>query len=89
LILDSHIGYSRHIDAALYDLNPPKVTTLYAHSVPAGDKQIVRYDDGTGDELEVPLGTTACISIMLKSSRFWHLSDVGFGFHSRVGQKDI
>ena len=53
-------NYKRHIDAALYDLNPPKVTTLYALSVPGGPTQTVRYDDGTGDELEVPLGTTAC-----------------------------
>ena len=50
----------RHIDAALYDLSPPKVTTLYAVSVPKGGKQTLRYDDGTGDELEVPLGGTAC-----------------------------
>jgi xanthine dioxygenase len=51
-----------HIDAALYDLSPPKVTTLYAVHVPIGPKQVCRYDDGTGDELEVPLGTTAFIS---------------------------
>ncbi|KAJ3861426.1 hypothetical protein EV359DRAFT_66491 [Lentinula novae-zelandiae] len=45
--------YRWHIDAALYDLSPPRVTTLYA---------ICRYDDGTGDELEVPLATTAFVS---------------------------
>jgi len=50
----------RHIDAALYDLSPPKVTSLYAVSVPKGEPQICRYDDGTGDELKVPLGGTAC-----------------------------
>jgi len=54
--------YRWHIDAALYDLNPPKVTTLYGITVPQGNKQLCRYDDGTGDELEVPLGTTAFIS---------------------------
>jgi len=54
--------YRWHIDAALYDLNPPRVTTLYGLTVPAGDKQVCRYDDGTGDELEVPLGTTAFVS---------------------------
>ena len=54
--------YRWHIDAALYDLNPPKVTTLYGLTVPAGEKQVCRYDDGTGDELEVPLGTTAFVS---------------------------
>jgi hypothetical protein len=51
---------NRHIDAALYELNPPKVTTLQALRVPQGSPQICRYDDGTGDELKVPLGTTAC-----------------------------
>jgi xanthine dioxygenase len=51
-----------HMDAALYDLCPPKVTTLYAINVPAGPRQTVRYDDGTGDELQVPLGTTAFAS---------------------------
>lgn len=54
--------YRWHMDAALYDLSPPKVTTLYAIKVPDGPKQICRYDDGTGDELEVPLGTTAFVS---------------------------
>lgn len=54
--------YRWHIDAALYDLNPPKVTTLYGITVPQGSKQVCRYDDGTGDELEVPLGTTAFVS---------------------------
>ncbi|KAF9561601.1 alpha-ketoglutarate dependent xanthine dioxygenase [Agrocybe pediades] len=54
--------YRWHIDAALYDLNPPKVTTLYGITVPHGEKQVCRYDDGTGDKLEVPLGTTAFVS---------------------------
>ncbi|KAG8693325.1 hypothetical protein FRC09_010586, partial [Ceratobasidium sp. 395] len=54
--------YRWHIDAALYDLAPPKVTTLYALNVPSGEPQICRYDDGTGDELPVPLGTTAFVS---------------------------
>lgn len=54
--------YRWHIDAALYDLNPPKVTTLYGIAVPKGGRQVCRYDDGTGDELDVPLGTTAFVS---------------------------
>ncbi|KAJ9209440.1 hypothetical protein DTO166G4_8973 [Paecilomyces variotii] len=54
--------YRWHIDAALYDLNPPRVTSLLAVSVPKGRRQTVRYDDGTGDELDVPLGTTAFVS---------------------------
>lgn len=63
---DERKGYTRfyrwHIDAALYDYNPPRVTTLYGIKVPIGPRQIVRYDDGTGDELPVPLGTTAFVS---------------------------
>ncbi|TFK42100.1 Clavaminate synthase-like protein, partial [Crucibulum laeve] len=51
-----------HMDAALYDLSPPRVTTLYGIKVPKGPMQTVRYDDGTGDELKVTLGTTAFAS---------------------------
>ncbi|KAK0479615.1 Clavaminate synthase-like protein [Armillaria novae-zelandiae] len=54
--------FRRHINAALYDRRTPKVTTLYAINVPKGPRQTCRYDDGTGDELPVPLGTTAFIS---------------------------
>lgn len=54
--------YRWHIDAALYDLDPPLVTSLLAVRVPKGRRQTVRYDDGTGDELNVPLGTTAFVS---------------------------
>ncbi|WYZ35461.1 hypothetical protein EsH8_X_000108 [Colletotrichum jinshuiense] len=54
--------YRWHIDSAMYDLDPPLVTSLLACKVPKGRRQICRYDDGTGDELEVPLGTTAFIS---------------------------
>lgn len=38
------------------------MTSLYGITVPRGEKQVCRYDDGTGDELEVPLGTTAFVS---------------------------
>ncbi|KAK0209244.1 hypothetical protein DFS33DRAFT_1308671 [Desarmillaria ectypa] len=54
--------YRWHIDAALYELSPPRVTTLYGINVPTGPRQVCRYDDGTGDELPVPLGTTAFVS---------------------------
>jgi alpha-ketoglutarate-dependent taurine dioxygenase len=55
--------YRWHIDAALYGLHPPKVTSLLAVRVPSGRQQTLRYDDGTGDELPgVPLGTTAFVS---------------------------
>ncbi|KAG8219338.1 hypothetical protein J3R82DRAFT_221 [Butyriboletus roseoflavus] len=40
---DEAKGYTRfyrwHIDAALYDYNPPRVTTLYGVTVPKGDRQ--------------------------------------------------
>jgi len=54
--------YRWHIDAALYELHPPKVTTLLALEVPEPREQTVRYDDGTGDTLRVPLGATAFVS---------------------------
>jgi len=54
--------YRWHIDAALYKLQPPKVTTLLALRVPENRTQTVLYDDGSGDTLEVPLGTTAFVS---------------------------
>ena len=63
---DEAKGYTRfcrwHMDAALYEYNPPRVTTLYGITVPKGDRQTVRYDDGTDDELSVPLATTAFVS---------------------------
>jgi len=51
-----------HIDAALYDLSPPRVTSLYALKVPQGEPQLVVYDDGSNQELPVPKGTTAFVS---------------------------
>ncbi|APA06693.1 hypothetical protein SS1G_04722 [Sclerotinia sclerotiorum 1980 UF-70] len=54
--------YRWHVDAALYALNPPKVTSLMAVKVPAGRRQTLRYDDGSGEEMDVPLGTTAFVS---------------------------
>jgi len=54
--------YRWHIDAALYELHPPKVTTLLALEVPEGRRETVVYGDESGDTLEVPLGTTAFVS---------------------------
>ncbi|KAJ5565474.1 hypothetical protein N7513_001716 [Penicillium frequentans] len=54
--------YRWHIDAALYDLYPPQVTTLLAVAVPKGRRQTLLYDDGTGETMDVPLGTTAFVS---------------------------
>ena len=54
--------YRWHIDAALFKLHPPKVTTLLALEVPKNRDQTVVYDDGSGDTLSVSLGATAFIS---------------------------
>ncbi|KAF2692035.1 Clavaminate synthase-like protein [Lentithecium fluviatile CBS 122367] len=54
--------YRWHIDAALYDLEPPKATSLLAVKVPKTQYQNLRYDDGSGDELRVPRGSTAFVS---------------------------
>ncbi|KAG0169965.1 hypothetical protein DFQ28_003336 [Apophysomyces sp. BC1034] len=51
-----------HMDAALYKLNPPKVTSLFGVKNPEPRRQTVQYDDGTGHTLNVQLGTTAFIS---------------------------
>lgn len=54
--------YRWHIDAALYALQPPKVTTLLAIEVPEPRRETVVYDDGSGDSLDVQLGTTVFVS---------------------------
>ncbi|KAF2641636.1 Clavaminate synthase-like protein [Massarina eburnea CBS 473.64] len=54
--------YRWHIDAALYDLEPPKATSLLAVKVPKTAKMTCRYDDGSGDELRLPRGSTAFVS---------------------------
>lgn len=50
-----------HMDAALYGVHPPVATTLYAVVAPEG-RQIVRYDDGSGEELETASCATAFVS---------------------------
>ncbi|KAJ4358168.1 uncharacterized protein N0V89_002747 [Didymosphaeria variabile] len=54
--------YRWHIDAALYDLEPPMVTSLLAVRVPKTEYQTLRYDDRTGDEVKVPRGSTVFVS---------------------------
>jgi alpha-ketoglutarate-dependent taurine dioxygenase len=53
--------YRWHIDAALYDLEPPMATSLLAVKVPKTEYQTLRYDDGTGDEVKVPRGSTVFV----------------------------
>ncbi|ORX62707.1 Clavaminate synthase-like protein [Hesseltinella vesiculosa] len=54
--------YRWHMDAALYKLNPPKVTTLFGIQNPEPRRQTLQYDDGSGQTADVQLGTTAFIS---------------------------
>lgn len=55
--------YRWHIDSALYDLSPPKVTTLLGIKVPPSSQtQIIDYDDGSGEHLELTQGATCFIS---------------------------
>lgn len=54
--------YRWHIDAALYDLEPPRVTSLMAVKVPKTQPLNLRYDDGSDDKLSVPRGSTAFVS---------------------------
>jgi alpha-ketoglutarate-dependent taurine dioxygenase len=54
--------YRWHIDAALYDLEPPRVTSLMAVKVPKTEFQTLRYDDGTDDKVSVSRGSTAFVS---------------------------
>ena len=54
--------YRWHIDAALYGLNPPLVTSLMAVKVPRTQYQTLRYDDGSENELAVPRGSTVSVS---------------------------
>ncbi|OCF44414.1 hypothetical protein I317_01674 [Kwoniella heveanensis CBS 569] len=54
--------YRWHIDAALYGINPPIVTTLLGISNPKGEPQTVVYDDGTGGSLGISRGATAFAS---------------------------
>ena len=75
--------YRWHIDAALYDLNPPRVTSLMAVKVPKTEYQNLRYDDATGDELSVPRGSTVFVS----SYKMYHLlsdSDKAFARTTKV-----
>ncbi|KAI9023503.1 hypothetical protein CLU79DRAFT_748819 [Phycomyces nitens] len=54
--------YRWHMDAALYRLNPPKVTSLFGFKNPGTRRQTLQYDDGSNSEIDVQLGTTAFIS---------------------------
>lgn len=64
---ETDAGYTRfyrwHMDAALYNYEPAVVTTLLSLKTAGGDRQTIRYDDGTGDMIpNVAMGTTAFVS---------------------------
>ncbi|CCE88404.1 Piso0_001909 [Millerozyma farinosa CBS 7064] len=64
--------YRWHIDSALYDLNPPVVTTLLGIKVPPSNQlQKISYED-TGDELQLTQGATCFVS---GEQAFANLSD--------------
>lgn len=51
-----------HIDAALYELYPSRVTTLMAVKVPKHRSQTIVYDDGSRETLDASLAPTAFVS---------------------------
>jgi xanthine dioxygenase len=51
-----------HIDCAMYDKEPPRVTALRALTLPRGPLQTLRWDDGSGTEMQVSPGLTAFYS---------------------------
>jgi hypothetical protein len=53
--------YHWHIDTALYELSPPRVTMLYMIHILQGLLQMCHYDDGKGNALTILLGTTAFV----------------------------
>ncbi|TVY37803.1 putative dioxygenase [Lachnellula occidentalis] len=77
--------YRWHIDAALYALNPPRLRR----------RQTLRYDDGSGEELNVPLGTTAFVSgqnmyniLSEEDKKFVREAKVEYAPHPYVAQFD-
>ncbi|GMM46366.1 hypothetical protein DAPK24_029410 [Pichia kluyveri] len=55
--------YRWHIDAALYELSPPVVTTLLGLVIPkTNEKMKIIYDDDSGEMIEVAKGATAFAS---------------------------
>jgi alpha-ketoglutarate-dependent taurine dioxygenase len=63
---DIDAGFTRfgrwHIDCAMYDKEPPRVTALRCLKLPVGPEQTLRWEDGSGTELKVAPGLTAFYS---------------------------
>ncbi|KAF2160197.1 hypothetical protein M409DRAFT_70561 [Zasmidium cellare ATCC 36951] len=54
--------YQWHWDGSLYNIPPPRVGCLLAVRTPKGPSVTVRWDDGTGTEMEVAPGATAMVA---------------------------
>lgn len=75
--------YQWHFDGALYRIPPPRVGCLLAVRTPRGPDVTVRWDDGSGTEMQVAPGATA----MVAGSRALALLDAdtrAVALHSRV-----
>ncbi|KAJ4290353.1 hypothetical protein N0V90_010569 [Kalmusia sp. IMI 367209] len=64
--------YQWHFDASLYNIPPPRVGCLLAVRTPKGPDITVRWDDGTGTEMNIAPGATA----MVAGSRALELLDL-------------
>lgn len=51
-----------HIDAPLYDREPPRYTALRAIRCPGGGKLTINWDDGSGMSMDAKPGQTAFVS---------------------------
>jgi hypothetical protein len=83
--------YRWHIDSAMYDLDPPLVTSLLAVQIPRGRREICRYDDRTNTILDVPLGNNAFFSgyrlyelLSKEEKRFVRTSKVEYAPHPYI-----
>ena len=54
--------YQWHFDGSLYNIPPPRVGCLLAVRTPKGPDVTVRWDDGTGCEMDIAPGATAMVA---------------------------
>jgi hypothetical protein len=54
--------YQWHFDGSLYNIPPPRVGCLLAVRTPKGPDVTVRWDDGSGCEMEIAPGATAMVA---------------------------
>jgi len=64
--------------------------------VPKGRRQTLRYDDGSGEEMDVPLGTTAFVSgyrmydlLSEEDKEFVRTSRIEYAAHPYVSQYSV